>query len=231
MVRNPLANMPIMTTPPDDQESYYTTLEPGRVHAPYFALSPSKQKQDNEFNVATTLSQELTKRGKESFHSIKSRGEGYDPPDCEARDGNGKRIGIEVTELVHEYAIAPAKEEDIYKRDAFTFSEEEEELYKKGGFTSSEVIKHISGRIEKKDKITNRDGKKRVQGGPYDEYILIICCDDYEYFLNNESRNAMRKAQFGPTRLITRAYFLESYCPLKKCHPYIDLHLLEPPAR
>ena len=175
-------------------------LNDARVYAPYFALSSSQQ--DNEISVADVLSRELTKHGISSFNSIVPRGRGKDPPDCEARNGNGKLIGIEVTELVDGNSISAAKNGEYIFQDALKLSE------------VTEIITTI---------IHKKDGAD-IKGGPYDEYILIIYCDDPR-FLDFEIQDAIRKEKFGPVSLIDRVYFLESYCPWKKCCPYIDLRL------
>ena len=190
-----------MNIPRKNSENFFATFLNGvRKYAPYFALSSSRQ--NNEFNVAVALSQELRKRGKEPFHSILLRGRGNDPPDCEAKDSHGKRIGIEVTELVDGDSISAAKKGESFSQDTLK---------------PSEVTENITAKIRKKDGAD-------VKGGTYDEYILIIYCDDPR-FLDYEILDAIRKEQFAPTRLIDRVYFLESYCPWEKCCPYIELRL------
>ena len=77
-----------------------------RKHAPYFALS--KDNQLNEVEVVRVFNSELKNWGVDHFHSIGARGLGKDPPDCEAIDNGGERIGIEVTELVDGIAVASA---------------------------------------------------------------------------------------------------------------------------
>ncbi len=62
----------------------------------YFGLL-SRNRQQNEIEVAIIHELERSKRGAESFHSIHLFDD--DPPDLEAVGKNGERIGIEVTEL------------------------------------------------------------------------------------------------------------------------------------
>ena len=131
--------------------------------------------------MAVTLSQELRKQGKEPFHSFVQRGQGNDPPDREAKDSHGKRIGIEVTELVDRNSISAAKKGEYIFQDALK---------------SSEVTEIITTIIRKKD-------GAYVKGGPYDEYILIIYCDDPR-FLDYEILDAIRKEQFSSASLIDR---------------------------
>ena len=175
-------------------------LEGARKHASYFALSPKQE--EIEFGVVQTLNEELENRGEMPFHSFKSRGQGNDPPDCEATNDDGRRIGIEVTELVDGAAIAAAKERKFVWQDPPE---------------AQSVVERVS------DIIRNKDGAT-VLGGPYDQYILVIYCDDPGY-LDFQVREAIGKTQFGPTHLIDRAYFLESYCPWEGSCPLIELQL------
>jgi hypothetical protein len=50
-----------------------------------------------------------------SYSRLRSRGQGNDPPDCEAIDSEGRTIGIEVTELVDQSAVEKCNSERIYK--------------------------------------------------------------------------------------------------------------------
>ena len=184
----------------NDQDFYAKFLEDVRKHAPYFSLSSDKQV--NETEAALVLSRELSKQSMESFHSISSRGQSNDPPDCEALNSKGERIGIEVTELVHGPSVAAATRGDIIP----------DEMKK-----PSELIEEITGRVLEKD---GADPK----GGPYSWYILIIYCDDHRY-LDHDNLEAIRKAAFPAMRLINRVYFLQSYCPMEKRCPYIELRL------
>ena len=178
-------------------------LEGMRPHASYFALS-SKQ-EENEFGVVQILNEELEKRGDMPFQSFKSRGQGYDPPDCEAIDDDGRRIGIEVTELVDGAAIAAARERDFVWQD----------------------LPEVQSVVERVADIIRRKDSAKVCGGPYDQYILAIYCDDPGY-LDHHVLEAIRKKQFDPARLIDRTYFLASYCPWKRSCPLIELLLTRP---
>ena len=171
-----------------------------REYAPYFALSLDRQ--DNEIGVALVLNRELSKQGKMSFRSVVSRGPDSDPPDCEAAGKNGERVGIEVTELVDETSLRAAKKGALFTPSACV---------------PSHVVEKISTIIRKKD-------QARIKGGRYDTYVLIIFCDD-PYFLTYENIEAIRKAQFEPTKQIDRVYFLESYLPWEGRCPYIELCL------
>lgn len=184
-----------------NSENFFATfLDDARKYAPYFFLSSCRQ--DNEAGVVEVFNQELSRLGKKPLRSVKLRGHGNDPPDCEASDSLGQRVGIEVTELVDGDSIAAEKEGHHVCQLALT---------------PSEAISAIRERIRKKD-------RAKVKGGPYHQYILIICCDDPR-FLSYETLDAVPSAQFGATNLIDAAYLLQSYCPFKKCCPVIELQL------
>ncbi len=68
-----------------------------------------------EWSVTITLLKALEAKGTAFFTRVKSRGRPNDPPDCEALDANGKRIAIEVTELVEGRAIQKYKRGDVYE--------------------------------------------------------------------------------------------------------------------
>src|SRR5450432_4148668 len=67
-----------------------------------------------ELGVAQELNAALTAAGRPLATSIASRGPGQDPPDCEGVDLNGKRLAIEVTELVDPEAIKAAKTRNAF---------------------------------------------------------------------------------------------------------------------
>jgi len=48
------------------------------------------------------------------YGSLRSRGPGNDPPDCEALNLRGERVAIEVTELVDGNSISAAKRVNSY---------------------------------------------------------------------------------------------------------------------
>ena len=187
--------------PSEKDNDFFKTLPEGiRKHAPYFSLSSNRQ--INEADVAHLLSEELSKRGDETFNSVTSRGESNDPPDCEAIGNKDERIGIEVTELVDGPSIVAAKGEDV------NFLE----IWK-----PSRVIEKIACIIRRKDRAVPK-------GGPYDLYILIVYCGD-PLILDYENIESIRDSNFPATQLIDRVYFLWSYCPFEKRCPYIKLRL------
>ena len=195
------AGVTYMSSEPDNLHDYFATCIDGRRkrrHALYFALSADKQ--ENEADVARVLRDEMLRRGECFYHSIQSRGQGDDPPDCEATGSNKERVGIEVTELVDEAAVKGAVRGTVVPDKPKT---------------PQAVIERISEVVREKDCAS-------VRGGPFDLYILVVYCDD-ACFLDYETMVAIRETRFTRPRLIDRAFFLASYDPWQRCCPYIEL--------
>jgi hypothetical protein len=133
--------------------------------------------------------------------SLKIRGRGNDPPDCEAKDFLGNRIGIEVTELVDSAAIK-----------AFMNGR----LYDWAEWDRDKLIRAIDERLEAKDRIDN------VKGGPYESYIVVIHTDEPN--LNTEYvGDLLRDVKFANRKLIDRAFLLLSFDAWIKSYPYVEL--------
>lgn len=172
-----------------------------RQHAGYFAWTSNGQIE--EVGVVQILHESLEKCGKNFFHSYKSRGENNDPPDCEALSSNGEKIGIEVTELVDGDSIASSKRQQPIPWEPLN---------------KSELCELLRNRINKKD------NPLEVKGGPYSQYLLIIYCDEPRV-MHYDLIEYIRSVKFGPTKLLSRVFFLMSYSPWEKCCPPIELEL------
>jgi CRISPR/Cas system CMR subunit Cmr4 (Cas7 group RAMP superfamily) len=126
-----------------------------------------------------------------------------DPPDCIVKDNNGHLIAIEVTELVCRKTIEKTiKMGNNYYRE----------------WSPEQVISAINNIIAEKD-------KKKLNGGPYDQYILlihtdepIICSTIYQTNRDLLENNIYHK----PTK-INQVYFLTSYDPAIKSYSYIKI--------
>jgi hypothetical protein len=173
-----------------------------RQHAPYFTWLPDRSVE--ELGVVQELQKSLERRNLAFFRSPVSRGKN-DPPDCEAMSLSleGEKIAIEVTELVESKSIA------AYKHDRPIPWEP---------WSKCELHDLLRARIEKKDRPTH------IEGGPYDQYVLVIYCDEPQ-ILDFDLIEYMRHCEFGPTTLIDRAFFLMSYDPREQCCPFIELTL------
>ncbi len=172
-----------------------------RPYAGYFSWLSDRDVE--ELGVVETLRESLAHCGQAFFHSCEARGRGKDPPDCEARLCTGGRVGIEVTELVDGRSIAAAKSGAAICWEPYS----EEQLFDL-----------VDSRIAEKDKA--RD----VKDGPYDDYILVIYCDDPRV-LDYRLIEYVRGARFRRTTLIKRAFLLFSFDPREQFCPYIELNL------
>ena len=158
-----------------------------------------------EFGIAKIFSESLDDKGQLFFNrdSLRGRGRGNDPPDCEAEDPLGNHIGIEVTELVDPIAIEKLKNSGVYE-----WAE----------WDRAKIIRAIDERLKAKDRHT------KIKGGPYANYIVIIHTD--EPTLNVTYVNSLLKGVcFEKRKLVNRAFLLLSYDadPEVKTYPYIEL--------
>lgn len=170
-----------------------------RSHAGYFAWEANSSIE--EAGAVQCFSESLEHKEQSFFHSIKSRE--IDPPDCEAVNAQGETIAIEVTELVDGNSIANARQNKPIPWEPWSIEK---------------LDQTISDRIKRKD------NPKEVNGGPYAEYILLIYSDE-PAVLDFDLIEHIKNKCYGPTNLITRAFFLTSYSPWEKCCPYLELKL------
>jgi hypothetical protein len=187
---------------PDEWNEFIDVVKANvRSHAGYYSWLTDRNIE--ELGVVQTFHESLTHSGSAFFHSYQARGRGNDPPDCEARSCSGGRVGIEVTELVDGASIAATKSGAHIPWEPFP---------------ESELSGLLAERIKKKD---NGVG---VKDGPYDEYVLIIYCDEPRvlYYALIQS---VRRAVFPSTTLIDRAFLVLSYSPWEGYCPYIELNL------
>ena len=194
----------------DDSEDFSELLRRNRqMHAGFFSW---KDKPVGEKGAVESLNESLKKCGQPAFLAVKSRSN--DPPDCEARSFDGKRIGIEVTELVDEDSRAASQP----NRKKPLTQDKISKLHRRPRYAEHEFEKFIRDRIGEKDK------QSSVKDGPYDEYVLIICCDEARA-LYAPLIEYLRGCEFGPTELVDRVFFLISYDPQKECCPFVELKL------
>ena len=156
-----------------------------------------------EYGIAKIFSESLNDKGQLFFdlESLTRRGRGNDPPDCEATDLSGERIGIEVTELVDPFAIEQFKKSGVYKW---------------AQWDRDKIIRALNERLNAKDRPAN------IKGGPYTTYIVIIFTD--EPHLNEIYVNSLLKdILFEKRKLINRAFLLLSYDPKVKKYPHVEL--------
>jgi hypothetical protein len=135
------------------------------------------------------------------FSNLRARGQGQDPPDCEALNARGQRLGIEVTELVDRKAIARSR-----RRGGSVWAE----------WDRAKLVTALADRLRAKDVPGN------VKGGPYDRYVLLTFTDEPELSLDRVAELLTGQSFARPT-LITDGYLLLSYDPKLKKYPVHQL--------
>jgi len=155
-----------------------------------------------EVGVLDELVNALAHQGALFFYGVRHRGEGEDPPDCDAHAGDGSRIGIEITELVDGASIAAARlGKPYYWKD-----------------WKGELLPALEKLLRRKD------NPRFIQGGPYSQYVLVIFSD--EPWLEREYlEHIVKYHTFGLTYLITKAFLLLSYDPFIQRYPCYELRL------
>lgn len=174
-----------------------------RGYADFFGWGADRDLE--EWGVVTALAESLRLEGKVVFSSLKSRGRGNDPPDCEALDNKGKRIAIEVTELVDGEAIK------AYKSGA---------KYIWADWNKSKFIGSLESLITRKDS-KFIELKEPPYGGGY--FIVIFTDEDMldpatvELYLQGYKFNKPKHSE--------RVFLLLSYDPTIQRCPYYELQL------
>jgi hypothetical protein len=123
-----------------------------------------------------------------TFTNLRLRPENEDPPDCEA-DIDGKPCGIEDTFLMEPKArSARAKGE-----------------YMRVEWTRDKLLADLQARID------DKDGKK-LKGGPYDRYILLIRTDEFD--LDPDAVTEWLGGSTFKAKTITDVLFVMSCSPM-----------------
>ncbi|WP_175657658.1 hypothetical protein [Burkholderia vietnamiensis] len=193
---------------PEDDENQLTFLRQAgqakaRGYADFFSWVTDRDLE--EWGVVTTLWEVMDRNGEAFFHKLQMRPRPTDPPDAEAVDSDGKRIAIEITELVDGRAI------QAHKAGA-TFAWAQ--------WPRDKFLKSLSKRIADK-------GKRYpvLKEGPYEGgYVVLIHTD--EPMLQIETvRKHLEGHTFSRPQGVTRAILLLSYDPRSASYPYMDLSL------
>lgn len=154
-----------------------------------------------ERGVVQSLFETIEKWDEKFFSELSTRGEGNDPPDCEAKDANDNRIGIEVTELVDSASI-----KNYINTKYVNWAT----------WDSSKLVEAINERI------STKDTPEKVKGGPYHGYFLVIHTDEPELSYSRVN-DMLNNITFPPPLMITRAFLLISYDPNLRLYPYLEL--------
>lgn len=127
--------------------------------------------------------------------SLRSKGKGNDPPDCGAMLTDGRRLGIEVTELIDQKSLAAHCAHEGSKGISPLV------------YTKELFINRLQGRMNAKKRSLNA-----LKGGPYDFLILLIITD--ELLLTYEDVSAwLDGASFDLPEPWDQIFLLFSYSP------------------
>jgi hypothetical protein len=154
-----------------------------------------------EWGVVTALAESLENENINLFNNIKRRGRQNDPPDCEALDVDGRRIAIEVTELVNGKAI------QAYKAGA---------IYEWADWDKNSFMDSLSRLIKRKDSRYTELKEPPYTGG----YVVVIFTD--EPMLNHLTVDSYLEGyKIDRPKYISRAFLLLGYDPgIKRCQYY-----------
>ena len=157
-----------------------------RLHAGFFSFKSDRCIE--EWGVLREFEDSLAREDEAFFFLPRHRGPNNDPPDCEAVDGRGSRIGIEVTEFVDSASVAAA-----HKRQRYDWKD-----------WRLDLIPRLRERIREKDNPSD------PKDPPYSEYVLLVYTDEPRLGFVR-AREILAHHLFPATPLITRAYLLFSY--------------------
>ena len=171
-----------------------------RPHAGHFSWESDRAMA--ELGVLDEFANALANQGTLFFYGARHRGEGEDPPDCDAHAGDGTRIGIEITELVDGPSIEAARLGQPYDWKDW-----------KGA-----LLPALEKLVRRKDK------PRSIKGGTYSQYVLVIFSD--EPWLERDClEHSLAQHTFDATQLITKAFLLLSYDPFIQRYPCYELQL------
>lgn len=175
-----------------------------RGYADFFGWSLDRDIE--ECGVVHSLLESMASDGVLRFHDVRIRGRGNDPPDCEALDSNGKRVAIEIAELVDESAIKRAKAGAIYDS---------------AEWDRNKFIIHI-------ERLLNQKNSKfpNLKGSPYEGGYCVVVFSDEPELPASKVREYLDGYKFKGLQHIDEAILLLSYEPGENCCPYFPLQLV-----
>jgi hypothetical protein len=195
-------------TPEDEKEIaalMRAALEKDRGYASFFGWPIDRDLE--EWAVANILHEALLAKSASFFCGLKGRGRGNDPPDCEAADPNGRRVAIEVTELVSGKAI------QAYKRG---------ETYEWADWSQEEFLSALSGLLVEKAL-----RRVKLKEGPYDGGYVVIVYTDEPMLQVEKVRALLQGSALSKPEGIDRAFLLLSYDPRTREYPYVELPMTQ----
>jgi hypothetical protein len=177
--------------------------EKARGYADFFGWGPNRDLE--ELGALTSLFESMEKDAALPYSSLRMRGRGSDPPDCEAKDLEGRRVAIEVTELVDGKAI-----------EAFKAGK----TYEVAEWDKEKFLKRLQELLVKKDEKFPNLKDPPYEGG----YAVVVFTD--EPLLSAKNLEAYLEGhQFKGLEHITEAVLLVSYDPSVSRCPYFRLRV------
>lgn len=173
-------------------------LKKKRRHAGFFHW-PARPAAER--NIVRCFSESAQAQGEPGLSNIDSVRP--DPPDCEAIDSHGRRVGVEVTEFVDQ---ALAGQRPITTRPKI--------------WESNEVVTRLAQIIEAKD-------RKCSDVAGFARLILLIHTDEMflRGYAGGEILDAVRLAAFERPRHIDEVVFMVSYDARTQTYPFVRLQL------
>lgn len=156
------------------------------------------EKTGKELNVVEELLPALNAVGLKLRHL---RAQSPDPPDFVCDDPSGRRVAIEVTEIVCEEAVRlNAQGRDVYR-----------------DWRSGDLGAAITARLSEKD-------TKTFHGGPFSTVVICLFTDEPALTFDFAERE-LASARFGPYKQIGAAYLLFSYDPGSTRYPLLQMRM------
>jgi hypothetical protein len=182
-----------------------TAVDRARGYADFFLYAADRDLE--EWGISTALAESLHAQGASFFSSVSSRKRPNDPPDCEALDGCGLRLAIEVTELVDGATIESAKRARAEGRRTPWAD------WSRQGF-----LTQLNARLTAKDAVA-----PRLKGGPYPAGFVVVIHTDEPRLNRMVVAEYLADAQLTRLSHVSRAFLLLSYDPsIQRC-PYLEL--------
>ena len=158
---------------------------------PYAGLREWRPNRERgEFGVGEDFVEALDRQFGESFVSLRARGRGADPPDLEAMDVSGRSVGIEVTEIVDVIAIKRCIAAKVHEH---------------ANWDAPKLGEHIKQALLRKAQI-------ELNGGPYEECILVLFTNEYLLDFDRVER-WLREETFAQPMAFSRAFLSLDYQP------------------
>ena len=156
-----------------------------------------------ELGVVEALAEALHGKGSAFFTQVKSRRRGQDPPDVEALDFDGRRVAVEVSELVDGSAIQASKSGSQYVTARWPRTRFLGEL--------RERLRAKLGRFQ------------QLKDGPYPGGYVVVLYTDERALMRFHVTQYLKGEVFPEIEQTHRVFLLLSYDPMVKGYPVFEL--------